>query len=43
MTTGRRILTLEFKRDAAALVVEQRYSISEACRAINVGKTAMRR
>lgn len=30
MATGRRSFTPEFKRDAAALVVEQGYSIPEA-------------
>lgn len=43
MATGRRSFTPEFKRDAAALVVEQGYSIPEACRAMDVGETAMRR
>ena len=43
MAPGRRSFTPEFKRDAAALVVEQGYSIPEACRAMNVGETAMRR
>lgn len=43
MATGRRSFTPQFKRDAAALVVEQGYSILEACQAMDVGETAMRR
>jgi transposase len=43
MTTGRRSFTPEFKRDAAALVIEQGYTINEACQAMGVGETAMRR
>ena len=40
---ARRTFTTEFKRDAACLVLEQGYSITEACEAMNVGQTAMRR
>jgi len=43
MTNNRRSFTPEFKRDAALLVVEQGYSVLEACRAMDVGETAMRR
>lgn len=43
MTNNRRSFTPEFKRDAAQLVVEQGYSVPEACRAMDVGETAMRR
>jgi transposase len=43
MTSGRRSFTPEFKRDAAALVVEQGYTICEASKAMNVGESAMRR
>ena len=43
MKLGRRSFTPEFKRDAALLVVEQGYTISEACKAMNVGESAMRR
>lgn len=39
----RRSFTKEFKYEAASLVVSQGYSITEACRAIGVGDTAMRR
>jgi transposase len=34
MTTNRQKFTVEFKRDAATLVVEQGYSVQEACRAM---------
>lgn len=40
---ARRSFSTEFKQDAAALVLDQGYSVMEACRAINVGPTAMRR
>jgi len=43
MSNNRRSFTPEFKRDAALLVVEQGYSVPEACRAMDVGETAMRR
>lgn len=43
MTMGRRTFTKEFKREAAGLVVDQGYSIAEACRAMDVGTTAMSR
>jgi len=33
----------EFKRDSASLVLDQGYSIREACAAVNVGETALRR
>lgn len=40
---GRRSFTTEFKREAAGLVVNQGYSIQQACQAVDVGQTAMRR
>lgn len=40
---ARRTFTRQFKHDAASLVVEQGYSITQACEAMNVGQTAMRR
>ena len=40
---GKRTFTKEFKREAAGLVVDQGYSITEACRAMDVGATAMAR
>lgn len=43
MTSVRRGFTPEFKREAAALVVEQGYTVNEACKAMGVGDTAMRR
>lgn len=39
----RRTFTTEFKHDAASLVLDHGYSISEACEAVDVGQTAMRR
>jgi len=33
----------EFRREAASLVLQQGYSISEACRSLGVGETALRR
>lgn len=33
----------EFKRESASLVVDKNYSIKEACQAVGVGQTAMRR
>ncbi len=39
---ARRIFTPEFKRDAASLVLDQRYSIRDACDAVGVGETALR-
>lgn len=43
MTTYRRSFASAFKRDAAKLVAEQGYTIGEACKAMGVGETAMRR
>jgi transposase len=40
---NRRSFTDEFKHEAASLVVTQGYSVAEACRAMGVGPTAMRR
>jgi len=39
----RKSYSSEFKKDSAALVLDQDYSISEACRAVGVGPTAMQR
>jgi len=39
----RRFFTQEFKREAASLVLDQGYSVSEACHAMDVGRTAMNR
>ena len=43
MTKKRPVYSTEFKNDAASLVVDKSYSISEACDAMGVGYTAMRR
>jgi len=40
---GRRSFTTEFKREAASLVLDQGYTVGEACQAMDVGPTAMRR
>ena len=39
----RRSFTPEFKREAAYLVLDQGYSITEASRSLDVGETALRR
>ena len=38
----RRSFTPEFKREAATLVLDQRYTIKEACESMGVGETGMR-
>lgn len=38
----RRTFTSEFKREAASLVLDQQYSIKEACDSMGVGETGMR-
>ncbi|WP_139799021.1 transposase, partial [Andreprevotia lacus] len=43
MNNTRRSFTSEFKAEAAALVVNQGYSVAQACTAMGVGETAMRR
>ncbi|OLQ83948.1 transposase [Photobacterium proteolyticum] len=43
MTKKRRSFSPEFKRDAASLVLDQNYTITEASRAVDVGDTALRR
>ena len=40
---SRRSFSIEFKVEAASLVLDQQYSITEACEAVGVGETAMRR
>lgn len=40
---GRRNFPDEFKVDAVRLVVEQRYTVAQACKAMGVGDTALRR
>ncbi len=34
---------MEFKNEAANLIVDKKYTITEACNAMDVGYTAMRR
>lgn len=43
MSRKRRSFTSDFKREAAMLVLDQGYSVTEACRAMEVGETALRR
>ena len=43
MANKRRSFTTEFKNEAAALVVHPGYSVSEACRSLGIGETALRR
>lgn len=43
MTKQRRIFSVEFKREAADLVLTQHYSYTEACRSLGVGESALRR
>jgi len=43
MKKQRRTFSTEFKQDAASLVLDQGYSIAEACRSLDVGETALRR
>ena len=43
MSRQRRSFSPEFKLDAARLVVDQGYSVSEAARSLDVGTTALRR
>ncbi len=40
---SRRKFSVEFKQEAAGLVLDQNYSVSDACDAMGVGDTAMRR
>lgn len=43
MKRSRRSFSTEFKHDAATLVLDQGYSVTEACRSLDVGETALRR
>ena len=40
---SRRSFSAEFKHEAASLVLDQNYTIGQACQAVGVGPTAMRR
>jgi len=43
MKKTRSIYSIEFKREAASLVLDKNYTVTEACRAMGVGYTALRR
>jgi len=43
MTRKRRSFTSEFKQEAACLVLDQSYTITEASRSLDVGENALRR
>jgi len=43
MARQRRSFSTEFKHEAACLVLDQGYTITEACRSLDVGETALRR
>ncbi len=43
MTKKRPSYSTEFKNEAASLVLDKNYAIAEACNAMGVGYTAMRR
>jgi transposase len=43
MTSKRRTFTKEFKLEAASLVLNQDYSVTDAARSLGVGETALRR
>lgn len=43
MARSRRSFSTEFKREAASLVLDEGYSVPEACRSLDVGKTALKR
>jgi putative transposase len=41
MTKQRRVFSIEFKREAADLVLKQNYSFIEACRSLIIGESAL--
>lgn len=43
MIEKRRTYSLEFKREAASLILDQNYSYPQACKSLAVGETALRR
>lgn len=43
MKRQRRSFTTEFKLEAASLVLDQGYSVSEACKSLDVGESVLRR
>ena len=40
---ARRFFSLEFKAEAVRLIQERGYSVSQACRELDIGETALRR
>lgn len=43
MTSKRRTFSPEFKRESADLILQQSYSYPQACEALGIGETALRR
>ena len=43
MTKDRKSYSIEFKNETASLVVDKGYTIAEACAAMDIGPTALRR
>ena len=43
MARQRRSFSTEFKLEAADLVMNQGYTVAEACRSLDIGETALRR
>lgn len=43
MKRGRRSFSAEFKADAVSLVRQQGYTVAQACHALEIGETALRR
>ena len=43
MDAARRVFSREFKLESAQLVLDKGYSISQACLALDIGETALRR
>jgi transposase len=43
MARLRRSFNTDFKREAANLVLKEGYSVTEACRSLDIGETALRR
>ena len=43
MTNSRPTYSIEFKNDAACLVLDKGYTTTEACQAVGIGQTALRR
>ena len=43
MKRARRFFSPEFKAEAVRLIQERGYSVSQACRELDIGETALRR